>query len=52
MNKTLILILAALGLTGLGVGAGFWYANARMSHNASTVSAAANVSVPEKKPLY
>ncbi len=52
MNKTLILVVAALGLTGLGVGAGFWYANARMAHNASTVSATTNAAAPERKPLY
>ena len=46
MNKTLILIITALGLTGLGVGAGFWFANARMANTMPAVSATTNAATP------
>ena len=49
MNKTLTLVFVTLGLTGLGVGAGFWYANARMAHNTPATTTTAT---PERKPLY
>ena len=52
MNKTLILIITALGLTGLGVGAGFWFANARMANTMPAVSATTNAATTERKPLY
>ncbi len=56
MNKNLTLALAAIGLIGTGLGAGYWFGEQRAS-TAPAVHANANATVPGadpsgKKPLY
>jgi membrane fusion protein, copper/silver efflux system len=50
MNKNLILTLAAIALTGAGIGAGYWF-GARGASTATNVAAPA-ADAAEKKPLY
>ena len=50
MNKNLVLGLAAIGLVGAGIGAGFWLGGHRVPMAPSMAAAAADAT--EKKPLY
>ena len=53
MNKHIALALAAIGLAGAGIGAGYWFATQRMPHDTGVPAAsAAAAEKAERTPLY
>jgi len=53
MNSKLTLTLAAAGLIAVAGGAGYWFANQRMSHGAAAPAAQPDATAGEaRKPLY
>lgn len=54
MNKRLTLALAAVGLLGAGIGAGYWFGGHRApsTAGAQVATAAPGAAAAEKKPLY
>ena len=52
MNKHIALALAAIGLAGAGIGAGYWFATQRMPHDTGVPAAsAAAAEKAERTPL-